>query len=1007
MGTMLVSTSGMYFLTNKSTNQSLTNSQAECIHPEKEIPIIQDVDVLILGGGAGAIAAAVEIANSGAKPFVVTHKPYLGEDICGTYNLWPENTPNTPLAKQLFNTKKPPHPFYIKKILDKTLTDHHINFLYNSYTSNLLVDESNNIAGAVIINRTGEQAIRSKVIIDATPRATAARMSGANTAPFFKGKHKFHFITTGNKALKKDGVKVEKLTPGITVIEDPNLPPKEYPAWKFSADIDMKDNSFSSFAKAEQLMRDIAWDKEQVDCADDLIYISPDFIIGEESCRTQNLNIAEIPIESCRPKDKKGIYILGECIDISRKAALQLTYPVNIIEFGTQIGKAVAKDITSVNTGNKISILSSSVFINMMHTPKITHSFIRSSMIKGQIPKQQMDIPVLGQFDVLVVGGGSSGSAAAISAARNGARTLCIEHLHGLGGLTTKGLIEKNYKTNEPGFASEAINEIKKLRGEPKKDEEQPKQWHQNWKMEWFRKEFIKAGGELWFGAIGCGAIVEFRKVKGAVIITPFGKGIIWANTIIDATGNADIAIAAGAQYQHSPGKSMPELAASVPVIKNGQQLVHSEQTFVENTDIFDIQRTLVTEKIHHEEAYDIGELIYSEERRNIKGELNISNLDIYNNRTYPDTISVQKGIFKNSEYTSNHLIQLKAPQYSETEIQANIPLRSLLPKGLDSIVVAGHAIGIERNAASFQCNLQSIQNQGYTIGLAAAMVAPSRQSIRKVSLQKLQEKILTMGYIEEKIINDTDNFPPDEEQLVQAAKNVDSNYSNIEKLVWNKEQGIQFIKTQMQETKDHKKELAYAHTLGIYGYADGWKILYNKVDSITSWEKEEDTEEEDTNKKKRDQDTTIPKPKGIDYLDSLIIALGNTRHGDALPVILEKAALLTAESKLSHFLAISLALEHFQSPEAAQMLYDILEMPRIMGHDIPNIETAIEYAAKKTNETNTNHHSLREYYLGRALFLCGDYERRGKAIMKKYARDLRGYYAKNACEVLSGNYKT
>ncbi len=1001
---MLVSTSGLYFLTNKSTNQSLTDPRAECIHPEKEIPIIQDVDALILGGGAGAIAAAVEIANTGAKPFVVTRKPYLGEDICGTYNLWSENTPNTPLAKQLLNTKKPPHPFYIKKILDKTLIDHHINFLYNSYISNILVDESNHISGAVIINCTGEQAIRSKVIIDATPRATAARMTGAKTAPFFKGKHTFHFITAGNQALKKEGVEAEKLTPGISVIEDPNLPAKEYPAWKFSADINMKDNSFSSFAKAEQLMRDLTWDKEQVDCADDLIYVSPDFIVGEESCRTQNLNIEGIPIESCRPKDKKGIYILGECIDISRKAALQLTDPVNIIEFGTRIGKTVAKDITSVKTGNKISILSSSVFINMMHTPQMTYSFIRSSMMKGKIPKQQMDIPVLGQFDVLVVGGGSSGSAAAISAARNGARTLCIEHLHGLGGLTTKGLIEQNHKTHEPGFAAEVINEIKKLRGEPKKDKVQPKQWCQNWKMEWLRKEFTKAGGKLWFGAIGCGAIVEFRKVKGAVIITPFGKGIIWANTIIDATGNADIAIAAGAQYQHSPGKSMPELAASVPVIKNGQQLVYSECTFVENTDIFDIQRTLVTEKIHHEEAYDIGELIYSEERRKINGEQNISALDIFNNRTYPDTISIQKGIFKNSEYTSNHLLQLKAPLYSETKIQANIPLRSLLPKGLDSIVVTGHAIGIERNAASFQCNLQSIQNQGYTIGLAAAMVAPSRQSIRKISLKKLQKKLSMMGYINEKMIND--NFPPGEEQLIQAAKKVDSNYTNIEKLLWNKNQGIQFIKTRMQETKDHKAELAYAHALGIYGYADGWKILYNKVDSITSWEKEEDTEEKDTKKKKKNQNNTMPKPKGIDYLDSLIIALGNTRHENALPVILEKAALLTAESKLSHFLAISLALENFQSPEAAQMLYNILEMPGMMKHDIPTIETAIEYAAAP-DETNTNHPSLREYYLGRALLLCGDHERRGKAIMKKYARDLRGFYAKNACEVLSGNYTT
>ncbi len=1007
MGTMLVSTSGMYFLTNKSTNQSQTKPQAECIHPEKEIPVIQDVDVLILGGGAGAIAAAVEIANAGAKPFVVTHKPYLGEDLCGTYNLWSENTPNIPLANTLFTSQKPPHPFYIKKILDQTLTDRHINFLYNSYISNLLIDESNHIAGAVIINRTGEQAIRAKAIIDATPRATAARMSGAKTAPFFKGKYKFHFITIGNNGSNKEGVEIEKMSTPVSVIEDPNLPPKEYQAWKFSAEIDMKDGSFSSFAKAEQRMRDLTWDKEQIDCADDLIYVSPDFVVGEESCRTQNLDIAGIPIESCKPKGKNGIYILGECIDISRKAALQLTDPVNIIEFGTKLGKAVAKNLTSIKTGSKISILSSSVFVNMMHKPQITHSFIRSSMVKGQIPKQQMDIPVLGQYDVLVVGGGTAGSAAAISAARNGSRTLCIEHLHGLGGLTTKGLIEDASNTNEPGFASEVINEIKKLKGDRKKDEDQPKQWCQNWKMEWFRKEFIKAGGELWFGASGCGAIVEFRKVKGAIIITPFGKGIIWANTIIDATGNADIAIAAGVQHQYAAGNSMPELAAGIPVIKNGQQLVQSAWTFVDNTDIFDIQRTIITGKAHHEEAYDIGELIYSEERRTIHSEQNISNLDIHNKRTYPDTIAIQKGKFKNNEYTSNNLVQLKASQNSEIELKANIPLRSMLPKGLDSIVVTGHAIGIERNAASFQRNLQCIQNQGYTIGLAAAMVAPVRQSIRKVPLEKLQEKLINIGYLDKSTMHASDNFPPDEEHLLQAAKEVDSNYTNIEKLLWNKEQGIPLIKKQIRETKDHKVELVYAHALGIYGHADGWNILSNKVDSISSWEKEEEAEEIKNKKRNKGQDTTTTQNKGIDYIDSLIIALGNTRHGDALPAILDKAALLTAESELSHFLAIALALEHYQSSEAAQTLYNLLDMPGMMDHDIPNIETAVERANANTDHIKNNLHSLREFYLGRALYLCGDHERRGKAIMKKYTRDLRGYYARNACDVLSGNYKS
>jgi glycine/D-amino acid oxidase-like deaminating enzyme len=51
------------------------------------------------------------------------------------------------------------------------------------------------------------------------------------------------------------------------------------------------------------------------------------------------------------------------------------------------------------------------------------------------------EIPVLGKYDVVVCGGGSAGCAAAIAAARSGARTLLIERLAQMGGLGTSGLV--------------------------------------------------------------------------------------------------------------------------------------------------------------------------------------------------------------------------------------------------------------------------------------------------------------------------------------------------------------------------------------------------------------------------------------------------------------------------------------------------------------------------------------------------------------------------------------
>jgi succinate dehydrogenase/fumarate reductase flavoprotein subunit len=59
---------------------------------------------------------------------------------------------------------------------------------------------------------------------------------------------------------------------------------------------------------------------------------------------------------------------------------------------------------------------------------------------------------VLGEYDVVVVGGGTGGAPAAIGAGRQGAKTLLLEYLHGLGGVGTIGYISSYYHGNKVGF---------------------------------------------------------------------------------------------------------------------------------------------------------------------------------------------------------------------------------------------------------------------------------------------------------------------------------------------------------------------------------------------------------------------------------------------------------------------------------------------------------------------------------------------------------------------------
>ena len=74
----------------------------------RKIPVAYQVEVVVVGGSTGAVAAAVEAAKSGAKVFLAAPRPYLGEDMAGTLRLWLEEgeMPASPLARAIFSGQR-------------------------------------------------------------------------------------------------------------------------------------------------------------------------------------------------------------------------------------------------------------------------------------------------------------------------------------------------------------------------------------------------------------------------------------------------------------------------------------------------------------------------------------------------------------------------------------------------------------------------------------------------------------------------------------------------------------------------------------------------------------------------------------------------------------------------------------------------------------------------------------------------------------------------------------
>ncbi|HLN73536.1 MAG TPA: FAD-dependent oxidoreductase, partial [Prolixibacteraceae bacterium] len=614
---------------------------------------------------------------------------------------------------------------------------------------------------------------------------------------------------------------------------------------------------------------------------------------------------------------------------------------------------------------------------------------VRPSLNLGVVKADQSQLPILGTYDVIVMGGGTAGAPAGIGAARNGASTLVIEYLHGMGGIGTQGMIGRYWYGYRHGFTNEVDNGVKAIGGNNPRQKNKLDEWVFDWKTEWYRSNIRKAGGEIWFGVIGIGAYVENKQVKGVVVATPLGRGVVLCKTVIDSTGSADIAIAAGAGFSYTDGYNVAVQGAGLPPKGPNDFYNNTDWTFTDDTDMIDVWSTFVIGKEKFKDKFDIGKLPQTRERRRMNGDFTISVLDVYNHRTYPDTISIHESSFDTHGFTIDPFFALKPPAHSSENVTAHVPFRALLPKGLDGIVVTGLGASAHRDAMPVIRMQPCLQNQGYAVGMAASMAAKNNQVIRNVDMKELQRRLVKMGNLTEKVLTDTDNYPPSFVQVQQAAKTIIHELEGLEIVMWDVEKGIPALTDELHRAVKFEDKLVYARVLGMLDNDGGWEILQKAVDGFDTWDK-------GWNYRGMGQFGM-----SMSYLDCLIIALGKTRKQEVLPSVIRMARMLTPESEFSHFRAVAIAFETLANEQAAKVLFDLLQMKGVTGHSMQTIEQAIQKTPAGSEDTSTRNNALREIILGRSLFRCGDYNGLGNQIMNDYAKDLRGHFYRHATGVL------
>ncbi|ADQ16139.1 fumarate reductase/succinate dehydrogenase flavoprotein domain protein [Leadbetterella byssophila DSM 17132] len=185
------------------------------------------------------------------------------------------------------------------------------------------------------------------------------------------------------------------------------------------------------------------------------------------------------------------------------------------------------------------------------------------------IQEPAREIKVRKEVDVLVVGGGPSGITAALAAAEDGLKVLLVESRSFVGGNMTIGLPILGFLGQKGNQIIKGIPQkfIDRLKAVDAASEHRPCPLHMSLTL--VEPEAVKtvalemlmeAGVEVMFYSFFSEAIVEGDELKGIIIESKSGREAILAKTVIDCSGDADVAYRAGVptEYGNAEGGVQP-----------------------------------------------------------------------------------------------------------------------------------------------------------------------------------------------------------------------------------------------------------------------------------------------------------------------------------------------------------------------------------------------------------------------------------------------------------------
>ncbi|MGD0266762.1 MAG: FAD-dependent oxidoreductase [Candidatus Methylomirabilota bacterium] len=404
------------------------------------------------------------------------------------------------------------------------------------------------------------------------------------------------------------------------------------------------------------------------------------------------------------------------------------------------------------------------------------------------IVEPERKTPVILEADVLVCGGGFAGVAAAVCAARQGVRVLLLERYGFLGGLVTGGLVITTPPLDN-GINREIAERLRKQ--QVYAPLQKPGAEMIALKMHAIDPEVVKhelvemlrhARVELLLHTLIVGSIIEESAVKGVLIENKAGRQAILAKTVVDCTGDADVAAFARAPFRvvkkpitmmfNMAGVDVDKVLSRVGNWSNLKQFV--TEAVARGELKFELGTTLEwgTPGVHAECLIHPGEInVWSGNLRGMdaldpkqltEAELitrdHVMRLVAYLRTYVPGfegswieltspilgvraTRQILGGISPNMQEVRNtRFADTVAKPYAEDTIR--LPYGTLLPQGVDNLLVAGRCISAEEEAMGQLRLIPVCAATGQAAGTAAALAVREGVTPGKLDVTNLQRAL-------------------------------------------------------------------------------------------------------------------------------------------------------------------------------------------------------------------------------------------------------------------------